>query len=97
MVAIGRPQSGYLPQHLANCWEGMLPRDARFNGSNSCTRYYLGRRSEEVAKMEAAFVLHSWWEATRSEWAARAAGHVRREPQPCRGITGAARVTRAAV
>ena len=49
------------------CWEGKLPRDARFNGSNSCTRYYPGRRSEEVAKMEVALFLHSWWETTRSE------------------------------
>lgn len=49
------------------CWEGKLPRDAKFNGRNSCTRYYPGSRSEEVAKMEVALFLHSWWEATRSE------------------------------
>ncbi len=49
------------------CWEGKLPRGERFNGSSSCTRYYPGRRSEEVAKMEVALFLHSWWETTRSE------------------------------
>ena len=48
-------------------WEGKLPRYAKFNGRNSCTRYDPGSRSEEVAKMEVALFLHSWWEATRSE------------------------------
>ena len=49
------------------CWEGKLPKGQLFNGKNSCTRGFPGPRSEEVAKMEVAMFLQSWWATTNSD------------------------------
>ena len=49
------------------CWEGKLPKGQLFNGKNSCTRGFPGPRTEEVAKMEVAMFLQSWWATTNSD------------------------------
>ena len=49
------------------CWEGKLPKGKLFNGKNSCTRGFPGPRTEEVAKMEVAMFLESWWATTNSD------------------------------